>query len=191
MEEDNLQETQIEENELKKSVKQMIVKYINVKTTSKILSSLHKGMLIGTNKAISACKLAKRELQPFLNYILPKQYTYSSKIKTHQYTNEEKPHEYANFVAVQSTKLLFQLSIYSESWRWICFRRFEGIDYSRVVIECRKLCGTWVSYSVSTPDEKIKRDFICRYAIHREQTKWMVPNQWPDVSNTKRSSQHS
>ena len=72
--EDNLQEAQIEENELKESVKQKIVKDINVKTTSKILSSLHKGMLVGSKKAISACKLAKRELQPFLNYILPKQY---------------------------------------------------------------------------------------------------------------------
>ena len=103
MGEDNLQEAQIEENELKESVKQKIVKDINVKTTSKILSSLHKGMLIGSKKAISACKLAKRELQPFLNYILPKQYTYdSSKIRTHQYSNEEKPPQYVNFVAAQS-----------------------------------------------------------------------------------------
>ena len=69
-----MQEAQIEENELKESVTQKIMKDINVKTTSKILSSLHKGMLIGSKKATSACKLAKRELQPFLNYILPKQY---------------------------------------------------------------------------------------------------------------------
>ena len=82
--EGNLQEAQIEKNELKESAKQKIVKDINVKTTSKILSSLHKGMLIGSKKAIYACKLAKRELKPFLNYTFPKQYTYdSSKARTH------------------------------------------------------------------------------------------------------------
>ena len=99
-----MQEVQIKENELKECVTQKIVKDINVKTTSNILSSLHKGILIGSKKAVSACKLAKMELQPFLNYILPKQYTYdSSKTRTHQYSNEEKPPEYVNLVAVQST----------------------------------------------------------------------------------------
>ena len=102
--EDNLQEAQIEENELKEFVKQKIVEDINVKTTSKILPSLHKGVLIGSKKVISACKLAKRELQPFLNYILPKQYIYdNSRIRTHQYSNEEKPSECVSFVVVQPT----------------------------------------------------------------------------------------
>ena len=72
VEKDNLQEAEIKENESKGSIKQKIVKVINVKTTSKILSSLYKGMLIGSKKAIWACKLAKRELKPFLNYILQK-----------------------------------------------------------------------------------------------------------------------
>ena len=83
VEEDNLQEAKTKENDPKESIKQKRVKDINVKSNPKILSSLHKGMLIGSKKAISACKLAKRELQPFLNYILTKQYTYqSSKIRT-------------------------------------------------------------------------------------------------------------
>ena len=72
VEKDNLQEAEIKENEPKGSIKQKIVKVINVKTTSKILPSLYKGMLIGSKKALWACKLAKRELKPFLNYILQK-----------------------------------------------------------------------------------------------------------------------
>ena len=151
-----MQEAQIEENELKESVKQKTVKDINVKTTSKILSSLHKGMLIGSKKAISTCKLAKRELQPFLNYILPKQYTYdSSKIRTHQYSNEEK-HEYVNFVAVQSTG---NGNCFFNSASILKVGDESASDVLRaltaaVVFECRN-----TKNSVSTPNEKIQRDF--------------------------------
>ena len=38
---------------------------------------------------------------------------------------------------------LFQIKIYSESWRWNCFWWFDGIDCSRVVFESRKLCEPW------------------------------------------------
>lgn len=55
-------------------------------------------------KTKSACKLAKKELLPFLYHILKKQYTYdSSKMRKHQYSNELRTPEYANFVAMQST----------------------------------------------------------------------------------------
>ena len=49
-------------------------------------------------------KSAKKELLPFLNHILKKQYTYdSSKMRKNQYNNGQKTPEYANFVAIQST----------------------------------------------------------------------------------------
>ena len=49
-------------------------------------------------------KSAQKELLPFLNHILKKQYTYdSSKMRKNQYNNGQKTPEYANFVAIQST----------------------------------------------------------------------------------------
>lgn len=60
--ENNLLDAETEENGPKENIQQMTVKDINVKTTSKILSLLHKGMLIGSKKESYFClKVGKEE----------------------------------------------------------------------------------------------------------------------------------
>lgn len=103
----------MEENEQTESSKQRLLNDISVKTSSKTLSTPHKGLLAGRKKAVSSSKLAKNEIQPILNDILEKQYLYDNSkirflliavlVRTHQYSNKEKPIEYANFVVVQLT----------------------------------------------------------------------------------------
>lgn len=60
MGEGNLLKVETEENEPKESIKQKVLKDISVKTTSKILSSFHKGTLTGNKNSHSSLQVIEK-----------------------------------------------------------------------------------------------------------------------------------